>query len=83
MWIFKNQSRQIEKNKTESEARLRAFAFQNEDVLMAALSTSPAGLSSARAEENLDEFGKNRTLWPSFTFEYWYRTRNFEPELYT
>ncbi len=59
MWIFKNQSRQIEKNKTESEARLRAFAFQNEDVLMAALSTSPAGLSSARAEENLDEFGKN------------------------
>ncbi|MFH5229074.1 NAD(P)-binding domain-containing protein [Antrihabitans spumae] len=31
----------------------------------------------------LDEFGKNRTLWPSFTFEYWYRTRNFEPELYT
>ncbi|MBJ8343493.1 NAD(P)/FAD-dependent oxidoreductase [Antrihabitans sp. YC2-6] len=31
----------------------------------------------------LDEFGKNRTLWPSFTFEYWYKTRNFEPELYS
>ena len=30
----------------------------------------------------LDEFGKNRTLWPSFTFEYWMRTRKFEPEKY-
>lgn len=31
----------------------------------------------------LDEFGKNRTLWPSFTFEYWMRTRKFEPKKYT
>jgi cation diffusion facilitator CzcD-associated flavoprotein CzcO len=30
----------------------------------------------------LDEFGKNRTLWPSFTFEYWMRTRKFEPGKY-
>jgi cation diffusion facilitator CzcD-associated flavoprotein CzcO len=30
----------------------------------------------------LDEFGKNRTLWPSFTFEYWMRTRKFEPMKY-
>ena len=30
----------------------------------------------------LDEFGKNRTLWPSFTFEYWMRTRKFEPRKY-
>lgn len=30
----------------------------------------------------LDEFGKNRTLWPSFTFEYWMRTRNFEARKY-
>lgn len=30
----------------------------------------------------LDEFGKNRTLWPSFTFEYWMRTRKFEPAKY-
>jgi cation diffusion facilitator CzcD-associated flavoprotein CzcO len=30
----------------------------------------------------LDEFGKNRTLWPSFTFEYWMRTRKFEPQKY-
>lgn len=30
----------------------------------------------------LDEFGKNRTLWPSFTFEYWMRTRRFEPDKY-
>ena len=28
------------------------------------------------------EFGKNRTLWPSFTFEYWMRTRKFEPHKY-
>ncbi|MDX1803490.1 MAG: NAD(P)/FAD-dependent oxidoreductase [Alcanivorax sp.] len=30
----------------------------------------------------LDEFGKNRTLWPSFTFQYWMRTRRFEPDKY-
>ncbi|MGQ0618556.1 MAG: flavin-containing monooxygenase [Panacagrimonas sp.] len=30
----------------------------------------------------LDEFGKNRTLWPSFTFEYWMRTRKFEAQKY-
>ena len=30
----------------------------------------------------LDEFGKNRTLWPSFTFQYWMRTRKFEPDKY-
>lgn len=30
----------------------------------------------------LDEFGKNRTLWPSFTFEYWLKTRRFEPKKY-
>ncbi len=30
----------------------------------------------------LDQFGKNRTLWPSFTFEYWMRTRKFEPGKY-
>lgn len=30
----------------------------------------------------LDEFGKNRTLWPSFTFEYWMRTRRFEAGKY-
>ncbi|MGQ0529238.1 MAG: flavin-containing monooxygenase [Panacagrimonas sp.] len=30
----------------------------------------------------LDKFGKNRTLWPSFTFEYWMRTRKFKPEKY-
>lgn len=30
----------------------------------------------------LDEFGKNRTLWPSFTFRYWMRTRRFEKSKY-
>ncbi|MHA7833988.1 MAG: flavin-containing monooxygenase, partial [Algiphilus sp.] len=30
----------------------------------------------------LDEYGKNRTLWPSFTFRYWLRTRRFEPDKY-
>lgn len=30
----------------------------------------------------LDEHGKNRTLWPGFTFEYWARTRKVKPEAY-
>ncbi|ETK33685.1 flavin-containing monooxygenase [Microbispora sp. ATCC PTA-5024] len=30
----------------------------------------------------LDEHGKNRTIWPGFTFEYWARTRKVKPEAY-
>ncbi|GAA0396780.1 4-hydroxyacetophenone monooxygenase [Acrocarpospora corrugata] len=30
----------------------------------------------------LDEHGKNRTLWPGFTFEYWARTRKVKPDAY-
>ncbi|MEW9527264.1 flavin-containing monooxygenase [Microbispora sp. NPDC049125] len=30
----------------------------------------------------LDQHGRNRSLWPGFTFEYWARTRKVKPEAY-
>jgi cation diffusion facilitator CzcD-associated flavoprotein CzcO len=30
----------------------------------------------------LDERGRNTTIWPRFTFDYWWRTRRFEPADY-
>ncbi|MFI6596066.1 flavin-containing monooxygenase [Nonomuraea sp. NPDC050536] len=30
----------------------------------------------------LDEHGRNRTIWPGFTFEYWARTRKVKPDAY-
>jgi cation diffusion facilitator CzcD-associated flavoprotein CzcO len=30
----------------------------------------------------LDEKGRNTTIWPRFTFDYWWRTRRFEPADY-
>jgi len=30
----------------------------------------------------LDEHGKNRTLWPGFTWRYWLRTRRFDRDAY-
>ncbi|MCW2883044.1 MAG: putative FAD-binding monooxygenase [Sphaerisporangium sp.] len=30
----------------------------------------------------LDDKGRNRTLWPGFTFEFWARTRKVKPEAY-
>ena len=34
--------------------------------------------ASGCASWYLDEHGKNRTLWPGFTFEYWLRTRRVD-----
>ncbi len=31
----------------------------------------------------LDENGRNTTLWPGYTVEYWWRTRRFDPARYT
>jgi Mg2+-importing ATPase len=53
------ESRQIQKNKTESEARLRANAFDDIDELYEALSVMPQGLTSEQAEERQDEYGRN------------------------
>ncbi|MCB9599885.1 MAG: NAD(P)/FAD-dependent oxidoreductase [Sandaracinus sp.] len=36
--------------------------------------------ASGCASWYLDEHGKNRTLWPGFTFEYWWRTRRVDEE---
>jgi hypothetical protein len=30
----------------------------------------------------LDQYGQNTTLWPSFTFNYWLRTRVFDPTVF-
>ncbi|MEO8955404.1 MAG: flavin-containing monooxygenase [Ktedonobacteraceae bacterium] len=30
----------------------------------------------------LDANGRNTTLWPGFTFEFWHRTRHFDPQHY-
>jgi cation diffusion facilitator CzcD-associated flavoprotein CzcO len=30
----------------------------------------------------LDEKGRNTTIWPRFTFDYWWRTRRFDPRDY-
>ncbi len=51
--------RQIEKNKQESEMKLRSFAFSEKDELFESLSASPAGLSSEEAEKRSDQFGEN------------------------
>jgi cation diffusion facilitator CzcD-associated flavoprotein CzcO len=30
----------------------------------------------------LDSHGRNRTIWPGFTFSYWWRTRRVDPDAY-
>ncbi len=37
---------------------------------------------SGCASYYLDEKGRNTTIWPRFTFDYWWRTRRFEPTDY-
>ncbi|MDR0839774.1 MAG: magnesium-translocating P-type ATPase [Christensenellaceae bacterium] len=53
------QSKQIQKNKNESEALLRSYAFMESGALYEALSSSPQGLTAEMAEEMQDEHGKN------------------------
>ncbi|AEC02582.1 magnesium-translocating P-type ATPase [Parasphaerochaeta coccoides] len=55
----KNQANRIRKNKHDSETKLRAFAFMEQDELFAAVSSSPTGLTGGEAEDRQDEFGKN------------------------
>lgn len=31
----------------------------------------------------LDSHGKNRTIWPKFTFQYWWETRKVDPQAFT
>ena len=57
--IFKNNAAGAAQKKKDCEATLRSFAFMNEEELFTLLETSGQGISVARAEEKLDEFGPN------------------------
>lgn len=55
----KNFNKEIQRNKQNTEAKLRSLAFMEEKELLARLSVSQAGLTSEEAEERQDKFGKN------------------------
>ncbi len=57
--IKKNVNRQIQKNKRDSELKLRSFAFLETGELCGELSTTPKGLTGEEAEDRLREYGKN------------------------
>lgn len=54
-------------------------AFVNE---MQRRSTSTTWGAGSCNSWYLDEHGRNTTVWPGFTFEYWWRTRRFSPTQY-
>lgn len=55
----KNPPRQIQKNKHDSEAKLRSCAFLVPEDLFTLLSASQSGLTNNEAENRQDEFGRN------------------------
>ena len=55
----KNHGRQIQKNKLETENKIRSYAFLTVEELFAHLSSAHAGLTSLDAENRQNEFGKN------------------------
>lgn len=55
----KKQGRQIQKNKHDTEVKLRSYAFLAAEELFVHLSATQAGLTSEEAENRQDEFGKN------------------------
>ncbi len=60
--IFKSRKklgRQIQKNKYDTEVKLRSFAFLTAEELFVHLSATQEGLTSEEAENRKDEFGKN------------------------
>lgn len=55
----KTLGRQIQKNKHDTEGKLRSYAFLTTADLFADLSVTQAGLTSEEAENRQDTFGKN------------------------
>lgn len=55
----KNPGKQIQKNKHDTEVKLRSYAFLTAEELLTRLSATQAGLTSEEAENRQDEFGKN------------------------
>jgi Mg2+-importing ATPase len=52
-------STQIQKNRLDTEKKLRAYAFLEEKMLLSTLSASKTGLTNEEAQEKQDEFGAN------------------------
>ncbi len=52
-------SAQIQKNRNDTEKKLRAFAFLEKEDLLSSLSASKTGLTNEDALERQDEFGAN------------------------
>lgn len=59
MRILKSNKQQILKNRTESEAKIRTFAFMGTDELMQELATSSTGLTADEAENRQEQYGSN------------------------
>ena len=60
--VFRNKksvSRQVQKNKYDSETKLRSYALLSEEELLDHFATGKTGLTSQEAEERLDEYGEN------------------------
>lgn len=55
----KNHGKQIQKNKRDTEGKLRSYAFLTLEELLTRLSATQAGLTSEESENRQDEFGKN------------------------
>ncbi|HBC94710.1 MAG TPA: magnesium-translocating P-type ATPase [Pelotomaculum sp.] len=55
----KTYGRQIQKNKHDTELKLRSYTFLTAEELFARLSATQVGLTSEEAERRQDEFGKN------------------------
>ncbi len=55
----RNSARQIQKNKHDSERRIRLLAFLAAEELFAQLSTTESGLTGQEAVERQDKLGKN------------------------
>ena len=55
----KTHSRQIQKNKHDTELKLRSYASLTAEELFTHLSSAYEGLTNQEAENRQDEFGKN------------------------
>ncbi|HFI0731742.1 TPA: cation-transporting P-type ATPase, partial [Streptococcus suis] len=55
----KTHSRQIQKNKHDTELKLRSYAYLTAEELFTHLSSSHTGLTNHEVENRQDEFGKN------------------------
>lgn len=55
----KNHGKLIQKNKHDTELKLRSYAFMTTEEMLTRLSATQAGLTNEEAENRQEEFGKN------------------------